>query len=71
MDQEDLKILNIKYTLYTKRRLKMTKESNITFRVTKEQRNQLEEIAKSDDRKISYVMQKMIKAFLEDYKEGK
>lgn len=49
----------------------MTKESNITFRVTKEQRNQLEEIAKSDDRKISYVMQKMIKAFLEDYKEGK
>lgn len=47
----------------------MIKDSNITFRVTREQKEQLERIAKADDRKISYLMQKLVKDFLEGYKE--
>lgn len=47
----------------------MIKESNITFRVTTEQKKQLERIAKEDDRKVSYLMQKLIQGFLEGHKE--
>lgn len=47
----------------------MIKDSNITFRVTKEQKEQLERIAKKDDRKVSYLMQRMVQAFLEGQKE--
>ena len=42
----------------------MIKESNITFRVTTEQKKQLKRIAKEDDRR-SYIMQKIVQAFLE------
>ncbi|SCH68485.1 Uncharacterised protein [uncultured Clostridium sp.] len=46
----------------------MIKDSNITFRVTKEQKEQLERIAKKDDRNVSYIMQKLVQAFLEGQK---
>lgn len=47
----------------------MIKDSNITFRVTTEQKEQLKRIAKEDDRKVSYLMQKLVQDFLESYKE--
>lgn len=47
----------------------MIKDSNITFRVTKEQKEQLERIARLEDRKVSYLMQKLVQAFLEGKKE--
>lgn len=47
----------------------MIKTTTITFRVTKEQKEQLERIAKQDDRKISYLMQKLVQVFLEGHKE--
>lgn len=49
----------------------MIKESNITFRVTTEQKEQLKRIAKEDDRRLSYIMQKIVQAFLEGGKEVK
>ncbi|MEG2246465.1 MAG: hypothetical protein RSC84_03355 [Peptostreptococcaceae bacterium] len=49
----------------------MIKDSNITFRVTTEQKEQLERIAKEDDRKVSYLMQKLVQAFLDGNKEIK
>ena len=63
------KNLNIKYAEHTQKENDMIKESNITFRVTTEQKKQLERIAKEDDRKISYLMQKIIQGFLEGHKE--
>lgn len=45
----------------------MIKYSNITFRITKEQKEQLERIAKED--KGCYLMQKVVQAFLEGQKD--
>lgn len=59
------KILNIKYAEHTQKENDMIKESNITFRVTTEQKKQLKRIAKEDDRRLSYIMQKIVQAFLE------
>ncbi|MGX8126633.1 hypothetical protein ACWTV9_10255 [Clostridioides difficile] len=47
----------------------MIKNTTVTFRVTTEQKEQLEKIANEDDRKVSYLMQKLVEQFLDSQKE--
>lgn len=42
----------------------MIKNTTITFRVTTEEKEKLEKIAKEDGRKLSYLMQKIVEQFL-------
>lgn len=47
----------------------MIKNTTVTFRVTTKQKEQLENISKEDDRKVSYLMQKLVEQFLDGQKE--
>ena len=44
----------------------MVKNENITFRIPKTHKEQLLEIAKLQDRTLSYIMQKIVEKFLQE-----